>query len=67
MSGGSAPDGLKVLIVDDQSFVRRTIRLILRAVGRFRAEEADDGAARLALVPIFRLDLVQCDIHMPQR
>jgi two-component system chemotaxis response regulator CheY len=46
--------------------MRRTIRLMLRAVGRFRAEEADDGDAGLALVPIFRPDLVLCDIHMPR-
>ena len=34
---------LKVLIVDDDAFMRKTIRAMLRLVGRFIAEEADDG------------------------
>ena len=59
-------DGLKVLIVDDEPFMRRTIKAMLRVVGRFLVEEADDGDAALALLPTFRPDIVLCDIQMPR-
>jgi CheY-like chemotaxis protein len=59
-------DGLKVLIVDDEAFMRRTIKAMLRVVGRFLVEEADDGDAALALLPTFRPDIVLCDIQMPR-
>ena len=59
-------DGLKVLIVDDEPFMRRTIKAMLRIVGRFVVEEADDGDAALALLPTFRPDIVLCDIQMPR-
>jgi two-component system chemotaxis response regulator CheY len=59
-------DGLKVLIVDDEAFMRKTIKAMLRVVGRFLVEEADDGDAALALLPTFRPDIVLCDIQMPR-
>jgi CheY-like chemotaxis protein len=36
-------DGHKILIVDDEPFMRATIKAVLRAVGRFIVAEADDG------------------------
>jgi CheY-like chemotaxis protein len=63
---GTDMDGLKVLIVDDEPFMRRTIKAMLRVVGRFLVEEADDGDAALALLPTFRPDIVLCDIQMPR-
>jgi CheY-like chemotaxis protein len=59
-------DGLKVLIVDDEVFMRKTIKAMLRVVGRFLVEEADDGDAALALLPTFKPDIVLCDIQMPR-
>jgi two-component system chemotaxis response regulator CheY len=61
-----ATDALKVLIVDDEPFMRRTIKAMLRHVGHFLVDEADDGDAALALLPRFRPDLVLCDVHMPR-
>ncbi|HXA24304.1 MAG TPA: response regulator [Acetobacteraceae bacterium] len=66
MTTGTDMDGLKVLIVDDEPFMRRTIKAMLRVVGRFLVEEADDGDAALALLPTFRPDIVLCDIQMPR-
>jgi two-component system, chemotaxis family, chemotaxis protein CheY len=65
MSYEGNTDALKVLIVDDEPFMRRTIKVMLRVVGRFLVEEADDGASALDLVATFEPDLVLCDIRMP--
>jgi CheY-like chemotaxis protein len=62
----SDTDALKILIVDDEPFMRRTIKAMLRLVGHFLVDEADDGDAALALVPRFKPDLVLCDIRMPR-
>lgn len=55
---------LRILIVDDDRFMRITIKTILRAVGRFVVEEADDGADALGKLALFRPDLVLCDVAM---
>ena len=59
-------EGLKVLIVDDDPFMRRTIRAVLRAIDRFVVEEAADGDIALGLIDVFRPDLVLCDVVMPR-
>ena len=40
-------------MVDDEPFMRRTIKAVLRMAGKFLVEEADDGDAALALNPTF--------------
>ncbi len=62
----SGPPTLRVLIVDDESFVRSTIKAILRVIGDFAVTEAGDGEAALALLEIEsnRPDLVLCDLNM---
>lgn len=57
-------DGLKVLVVDDEPFMRSTIKAVLRAVGRFVLMEADDGDVALVHVGTFKPDVVLCDIAM---
>ena len=57
-------DGVKVLLVDDEPFMRRTIRAVLRAAGRFDIAEADDGDVGLAEVELWKPDVVLCDITM---
>ena len=59
-------DGVRVLIVDDEPFMRRTIRAMLRAVGRFVVTEADDGDVALLMIGRVKPDVVLCDISMPR-
>lgn len=54
----------KILIVDDDRFMRKTLKTMLRVVGQFDYEEADDGAAALESVSAGRHDLVICDVGM---
>jgi len=58
--------GHKILVVDDDRFIRATIRAVLRAIGRFEVAEAEDGDAGLVRVDTFKPDVVLCDVAMPQ-
>jgi CheY-like chemotaxis protein len=57
-------DGIKILVVDDEPFMRTTIRAVLRAAGRFDVADADDGDIALAEVELWKPDVVLCDITM---
>lgn len=57
-------DGIKILIVDDEPFMRTTIKAVLRAAGRFEVLEADDGDVALARIERQKPDVVLCDITM---
>jgi two-component system chemotaxis response regulator CheY len=59
-------DGIKVLIVDDDRFMRTTIKAALRAVARFVVSEADDGDTALIKAEQLKPDVVLCDITMPR-
>ena len=59
-------EGRKVLIVDDDRFIRSTIKLLLRAIDRFVVAEADDGDVALVDTDSFKPDVVLCDITMPR-
>jgi two-component system chemotaxis response regulator CheY len=59
-------DGVMVLIVDDDRFMRSTIKTVLRAVARFVVLEADDGDAALIKAEELKPDVVLCDISMPR-
>jgi len=70
--GGSLafdPASLKVLIVDDQSHVRKWVRGVLDHAGVEDVSEAADGREALAAVtkPGARFDLILCDLRMPER
>ena len=54
----------RILVVDDEPFIRRTVRSILRVVGQFELEEAADGESALTMVSSFRPDVVFCDVGM---
>jgi two-component system KDP operon response regulator KdpE len=54
----------KVLIVDDESSLRRILRVSLGALG-FEAEEASTGEEALALLGSDQYDVVLLDIEMP--
>lgn len=54
----------RILIVDDESFVRTTVRRMLRMLGNFEIKDATDGQAALTAVVAFRPQLILCDIRM---
>jgi two-component system chemotaxis response regulator CheY len=54
----------RILVVDDEPFIRRTVKSILRVVGQFQLDEAEDGESALAMVTSFRPDVVFCDVGM---
>jgi CheY-like chemotaxis protein len=56
---------LTVLVVDDDPFMRVTIKAVLRAVGCVDVTEAENGDAALVEVDKRRPDVVLCDIVMP--
>jgi len=59
-------EGRKILIVDDDRFIRSTIKLLLRAIDHFVVAEADDGDVALVETDGFKPDVVLCDITMPR-
>lgn len=60
----SNPKTPRILIVDDERFMRTTVKQMLRLIGQFTFEEAGDGAAALLAVAGFKPDLVICDNGM---
>jgi two-component system KDP operon response regulator KdpE len=54
----------KILIVDDEASLRKTLRTSL-AASRFAVEEARNGEEALAMVQDHSFDLVLLDINMP--
>jgi DNA-binding response OmpR family regulator len=56
---------IKVLIVDDEHYTRKTIRTLLLSLGCIRIHEAEDGASGLAAMRLFAPDIVLLDWEMP--
>ena len=57
--------GMKILVVDDFSTMRRIIRNLLRDLGLTNAEEADDGATALPKLKSGKFDFLITDWNMP--
>jgi DNA-binding NarL/FixJ family response regulator len=57
---------LKVLVVDDQKFVRNHLRVILGKLGIGEVLEAIDATSAQIEVLTAEPDVILCDIHMPQ-
>ena len=55
-----------ILIVDDESSIRRALGATLRALG-FSLDEACDGEAALPLVRGKAFDAVLLDVNMPSK
>ncbi len=55
----------RILLVDDDTMVRRTLGSLLRAAGH-EVTEADGGAAGIALLEKAAIDLVLTDLGMPE-
>ena len=56
---------LKILLIDDEWFVRSTIRQILIQIGITNIYEADNVEAGMKETLRVQPDMVLCDIHMP--
>jgi len=54
----------RILLVDDEGFVRETVRLLLGQIG-YRVVEANNGAEALGLFVRGHFDLVMTDYEMP--
>ena len=60
-------DILIALVVEDDGFQRRTLARMLHSLGVAEVQEAGDGKQALALIQgTKRVDLVVCDLDMPQ-
>jgi two-component system chemotaxis response regulator CheY len=57
--------GLKFLVVDDFSTMRRIVRNLLKELGYNDADEAEDGQIALQKLKANKYDFVVCDINMP--
>jgi len=54
----------KILIVDDEAPIRRTLREILE-YEKYKVEEAADGIQAIEMITNDKFDLILCDIKMP--
>ncbi len=57
--------GLKILVVDDFSTMRRIIKTLLRELGFTHVTEADDGRTALPKLQSGEFDLLMTDWDMP--
>ena len=60
----AGPEGLRVLVVDDNQDAAEVLRMLLESVG-FNAEAVNSGAAALTAIPEYRPDVILMDIGMP--
>ncbi len=57
---------MRILVVDDSTIMRRTIRIELEKKG-FEILEAEDGLAAVEMVEREQPDLIAMDVDMPRR
>ncbi|MCW3103735.1 MAG: Fis family transcriptional regulator [Bacteroidetes bacterium] len=55
----------KILIIDDEKSIRKTLREILE-YEKYQVDEASDGVEGLGMIQKERYDIVLCDIKMPK-
>jgi twitching motility two-component system response regulator PilG len=65
MSQARSLDGLKVLVIDDSSTIRRSAEIFLKQAG-CEVVLAEDGFEALAKIADHEPDLIFCDILMPR-
>jgi len=56
---------VKILIIDDDAGLRKSLTLILADAG-YEVVQADDGVAGLAAAEEHRPDMILCDVRMPR-
>jgi len=64
MAGAVDFASLKILVIDDQEFVRTIVKKMLQQLGTGTVLEAQDGVSGLDSVRESKPDLVICDIQM---
>lgn len=59
---------MRVLVIDDEDFIRRLIARVLYQLGIKQVVEARDGAEALVLIkqPKTIVDVIICDLEMPK-
>ncbi|MFF2088950.1 MULTISPECIES: response regulator [Paenibacillus] len=57
---------LKVMIVDDAAFMRKTLRAIIENIGHQVIAEAENGVEAIRLFKLLQPDLITMDITMPE-
>ncbi len=55
----------KILIIDDEKSIRKTLREILE-YEKYQVDEAADGAEGLSMLQKSKYDIILCDIKMPK-
>lgn len=55
----------KILIIDDEKSIRKTLREILE-YEKYQVDEAADGTEGLAMIQKGKYDIILCDIKMPK-
>lgn len=60
------PEPATILVVDDQRFVRRTLRSLLAKQSHWKVHEAENGKVALDLIPKLKPHVVVMDIVMPE-
>ena len=57
---------MRILVVDDEPAILAAVRVVLEAAG-FEVSDAPDGVAALRLCRTQSVDLVLCDVFMPNQ
>jgi two-component system, chemotaxis family, chemotaxis protein CheY len=60
----TAIDDVRILVIDDEEFVRKIIVQILGRLNTRKVSQAEDGADGMKKTLIMKPQLVLCDIHM---
>ena len=55
----------KILLIDDEKSIRRSLREILE-FEKYQVEEAEDGLIGLSKIAVENFDVVLCDVKMPK-
>lgn len=61
-----ATEKKRILLVDDEAIVTRTLKLYLESTGKYEVRAENDGAAALKTARAFRPHLILLDIVMPE-
>jgi two-component system chemotaxis response regulator CheY len=59
-------DSIKILVIDDMSYMRAIIVDMLERLGLTDITQASDGEGGLALINSHQFSMVLCDWHMPK-